>query len=74
MHKLLTVLLESGHRIETILIVLRDEGGGAWHNHRGEGFVAAGEVFDVRIGDSDQVGFQVVRVLDDELRGDDGDK
>lgn len=74
MHEFLAVLLECGDCVETKLIVLRDKGSGARDDHGTDGFVAAGEFFGGGVGNGDEVGFEVVGCLDDELGGNDGDE
>lgn len=76
MQELRRVLLKHSHRVQRKLIVRADEIGGARHDHRTKGFVRAIEVFDVALGDGDEVRFEMfgVLVLDEDGRVDDGDE
>lgn len=58
------VFFESRNGVKGEFVVSRDLNGRAWDDHRSEGFVAAEEILGDLFGDGDQVGFEVVGVLD----------
>ncbi len=74
MHEILAVLLERRHCIQTIFIILRDEGSGTRNDHGAERFITAREFFGGGVEDGDEVGFEVVGVLDNELGRDNRDE
>ena len=74
MDKFLTVFFEGSDGIERELVILGNLGTRAWDGHGSEGFIGFEEVLCKRIGDCDEVGFEVVRVSYEEGRRHDGGK
>ena len=64
------MLLERRHRVEGVLGVGIDREGAARDDHGREGFIGFLKVLVIIHGDGDEVGLQVVAVLDEDAGGD----
>ena len=72
MDEFLTVFLEGRNGVECKFVILGNLGFRARDGHWGESFVCLEKILCERVGDGDKVSFKVVRVPNQEGRGNDG--
>lgn len=70
--KLQAMLLERRHGVQRELVIGGDEGRRPGHDHGRDGLVGLQELLDLLCGDGDEVGFDVLGVLDEDGGVDDG--